>query len=97
MAQKVYTIYEAKTQLSKLGKRAAAGQTIHVGAYGQATFVIAPLPPKQKKGLRLGVFAHKADPNFDYESLVGTDPELNALLEESINQPFPGDEESVGL
>ena len=48
MAHKVYTIYEAKTQLSKLGKRAAAGETIYVGAYGNAQFMLLPAKEQPK-------------------------------------------------
>jgi antitoxin (DNA-binding transcriptional repressor) of toxin-antitoxin stability system len=62
---KVYTIYEAKTQLSKLGKRAAAREKFYVGAYGQPSFILTPLPPQQKQCLRLGVFALKAQNDYD--------------------------------
>lgn len=86
---KVYTIYEAKTQLSKLGKRAAAGETIYVGAYGNAQFMLTPMDTAKPKR-KLGVLQHKAIPNaYDYDTLVEPDPEINALLEESINRPLP--------
>ncbi|MFZ1249741.1 MAG: hypothetical protein WAQ24_05485 [Candidatus Saccharimonadales bacterium] len=87
---KVYTIYEAKTQLSKLAKRAAAGETIYVGAYGNAQCMLTPIGSQPKPKRKIGALQHKAIPNaYDYESLVGPDPELNALIEESINQPLP--------
>ncbi|QQS69014.1 hypothetical protein IPP75_03775 [Candidatus Saccharibacteria bacterium] len=91
---KVYTIYEAKTHLSKLGKRAAAGETIYVGAYGTAQFMLTPIhvaKTPQKSFRKIGVWDHKAIPDaYDYASLVGPDTELNALIEESIDRPFPG-------
>ncbi|MDR1869119.1 MAG: type II toxin-antitoxin system prevent-host-death family antitoxin [Treponema sp.] len=34
------SIHEAKTNLSKLVKRAAAGETIYIGAYGKPTVAI---------------------------------------------------------
>jgi len=37
------TIHEAKSNLSKLVKRAASGETIFVGAYGKPEAVIAPV------------------------------------------------------
>jgi antitoxin (DNA-binding transcriptional repressor) of toxin-antitoxin stability system len=41
---KVISIYEAKTNLSKLVKKAQAGETIYIGAYGHTQAVIAPAP-----------------------------------------------------
>ena len=62
----VVPIYEAKTNLSKLVKRAQAGETIYIGAYGKAEAVLAPLP--KKKPITFGVLAHLAVPGFDYDS-----------------------------
>lgn len=87
---KVYTIYEAKTHLSRLAKEAKAGKTVYIGAFGKPDLVLhaAPEPPKQKR--KIGVWDHKAIPNaYDYETFVGPDPEINALIEESIDRPFP--------
>ncbi len=82
------TIYDAKANLSKLVKQAQAGKTIYIGAYGQPQAAIVPLPPKKNK-IKFGVLAHLADPDYDYDALIGPDEELNALIEESINRPFP--------
>jgi antitoxin (DNA-binding transcriptional repressor) of toxin-antitoxin stability system len=70
------TIYDAKTNLSKLIKRAAAGETIYVGSFGKAEAVIAPLPVAPKKKIQLG-FA-KDDKNIWYtdEALFGEDEEI---------------------
>lgn len=72
----VVPIYEAKTNLSKLVKRANAGETIYIGAYGHAEAILAPVPVR--KPIRLGVLAHLRDPDFDYdaEDLIGPDFEI---------------------
>jgi prevent-host-death family protein len=36
-------IHEAKTSLSRLVKRAAAGETIYIGAYGKPQAVLSPV------------------------------------------------------
>lgn len=84
---KVISIYEAKTHLSKLIKQAQAGETIYVGAYGNAQAVIAPAPIK--KPLQIGVWDHKKKPN-DYkdEDLIGPDLELNAEIDKSLDRPI---------
>ena len=49
--QTAIPIHEAKSNLSKLVKRAAAGETIYIGAYGKpeaALISIASLPVKKK-------------------------------------------------
>ena len=81
------TIYDAKTNLSKLVKLAQAGETIRIGAYGQPQAVIAPLPTKKQR--TFGVFEHLKDPNYDSSELIGPDHELNAIIEASINKPYP--------
>ena len=62
----VVPIYEAKTHLSQLVKRAQAGETIYIGAYGRAEAVLAPVPARRP--VTFGVLAHLADPHFDYDS-----------------------------
>jgi len=83
---KVYTIYEAKTQLSKLGKRAAAGETIYVGAYGNAQFMLTPvsLPPKRK----VGAMASKRVPNDGIDDLLTPDREFDEMIQDSIDAPL---------
>lgn len=85
---KTISIYDAKTNLSKLVKKAAAGETIYIGAYGQPQAIIAPLP--KKKPLKFGIYAHKYKPDaYDFDDLVGSDPEIVQMFEDSINKPFP--------
>ena len=50
-------IHEAKTNLSKLIKRAAAGETIYIGAYGKPEAVLTAVSPEQRMAeLRKGAF-----------------------------------------
>lgn len=74
---KVYTIYEAKTQLSKLGKRAAAGETIYVGAYGDPAFIIAPISRTQNR--QLGTWNGRK--HIDYTVLEESDADISLWLE----------------
>jgi prevent-host-death family protein len=51
------TIHEAKTNLSRLVKRAAAGETIYIGAYGKPEAVLTAVDfGKYKAELRKGFF-----------------------------------------
>jgi prevent-host-death family protein len=51
------SIHEAKSNLSKLVKRAAAGETIYIGAYGKAEAVLtAAEPAEQRAHLREKAF-----------------------------------------
>ena len=55
--EKTITIHEAKSNLSKLVKRAAAGETIYIGAYGKPEAVLTSVSPeKQQAELRKGFF-----------------------------------------
>lgn len=80
---KVITIYEAKTNLSKLVKKAQAGETIYIGAYGQAQAVISPVP--SHKSINLGVWKNK---KIGYKGdIVSSDPEITKLFEDSKVMP----------
>ena len=51
------TIYEAKTNLSKLVKRATAGETVYIGSYGKPEAILtAATPAKYTAELRKGFF-----------------------------------------
>ena len=43
---KTISIHEAKTNFSKLVKRAEAGETIYIGAYGKPEVVLSPADQK---------------------------------------------------
>ncbi len=89
----VVSISEAKTQLSRLVKRALAGETIYIGAYGNIQAVLGPAPAR--KPIPIGVWADKRDPSFDYGAtdLVGSDSEIVAEFERSLNAGVPSDDE----
>ena len=71
---KVISIYEAKTNLSKLVKKAKAGQTIYIGAYGKPEAVISPLPQK-KAGIKFGSMPGVFE-NFDFDEFQALDKEI---------------------
>ena len=53
----VISIHEAKTNLSKLVKRAAAGETIYIGAYGKPEVALTVANPRKYRAqLRKGFF-----------------------------------------
>lgn len=84
----VIKIYEAKTNLSKLVKKAQAGETIYIGAYGQAQAVISPVPAK--KPIKIGIWAHKKKPNaYKDADIISPDADITAEFEKSINKPLP--------
>lgn len=80
----VIPISEAKANLSKLVKRAHAGETIYLGAYGRAEAVIGPVP--EGRTVRIGVLKGQRIEGFDLasEAFVGSDPDIVALFDESI-------------
>lgn len=82
----VVSISEAKTNLSKLVKRAGAGETIYIGAYGNVQAVLGPAP--RKLPVSIGIWAHLSDPDFDYGSdeLIGPDSEVAAEFEKSVGR-----------
>lgn len=47
----IVSLYEAKTHLSELGDRAAAGEEIVVTKHGKPTFKIVPLRAKKRRPL----------------------------------------------
>ncbi len=84
---KVVSIYEAKTNLSKLVKQAKAGKTIYIGAYGNQEVMLVPAKPRKNK-IKLGIWAHKPIGYRD-KDIIGSDPEIVKLFEDSANTPFP--------
>ncbi len=74
---KVITIYDAKTNLSKYIKQAKAGQPVYIGGFGQKEVVLMaakPEKPKIKFGTAAGQFKYK---DSDFE---GTDPEIQEMF-----------------
>lgn len=85
----VIPISEAKAQLSKLVKRASAGETIYLGAYGRADAVLAPVP--RRPTLKIGVWADRAIPDFVYDAaeLIDPDAELSSEIDTSLDRDLP--------
>jgi len=84
---KVISIYEAKTNLSKLIKKAQAGETIYIGAYGHPQAIIAPIPAK--KPIKIGIWEHKKIPGAYKESdLVESDPDIVKMFKDSADRPL---------
>jgi len=79
------SIYDAKTNFSKLVARAKEGQDVIIGAYGKPEVMLVPY--KKKNKLNIGVWDHKGIKFGD--DLVGSDPEIVKMFEDSINKPFP--------
>jgi len=81
-------IHEAKTNLSKLVKQAAAGKTFYIGAYGQPQAIITAVPKKQP--IKIGVLKRKYIPNaYNFDSLVSSSPEISQDFEDSLSRSLP--------
>lgn len=79
------SIYEAKTNFSKLVAKAKKGEEVVIGAYGEPEVMLVPY--KKKNKLNIGVWDHKGI-KFD-DDIVNSDPEIVKMFEDSINKPFP--------
>jgi len=61
-------IHEAKSSLSKLIKRVAAGETIYIGAYGKPEAALVPVTPGQQQAeLRKKAFGCMKDKMMFYK------------------------------
>ncbi|MDR1828362.1 MAG: type II toxin-antitoxin system Phd/YefM family antitoxin [Methylobacteriaceae bacterium] len=73
----IIPIHQAKSSLSKLVKRAKAGETIHIGSYGRAEVALVAVQDTQPKK-RLGVLAGKLRVPEDFDAPLPDDI-LNAF------------------
>lgn len=80
----VIPIHQAKSQLSKLVRRAHAGEVIYLGAYGRPEAVLAPVPVREP--IPLGIWRDRRVAGFDYAdpTLIGPDPDLAAEFEGAL-------------
>lgn len=85
----VVSISEAKANLSKLVKRAHAGEVIYLGAYGHAEAVLAPVPARHR--IAVGVWKERRRPGFAYgaDDIVGPDADISEAMEQSIDEVVP--------
>jgi antitoxin (DNA-binding transcriptional repressor) of toxin-antitoxin stability system len=79
MSTAVMTIYEAKTNLSKLVKRAAAGETIYIGAFGKAEALLTPLP-KLTRNVVLGKWKNSSLVSYSDEDIIGPDEDIQKMF-----------------
>lgn len=81
---KVITIYEAKTNFSKLVKKAKAGTPVYIGSYGKEEVMLVPAQPRKHK-LKLGIWKDK---RINYTGdIVNSDPEVVRMFEQSKVMP----------
>ena len=57
--QEVISMHKAKTTLSKLVQRAAAGEPIYIGAYGRAVVKLVPVDASDKPARVWGILMGK--------------------------------------
>ncbi len=86
---KVVTIHEAKTHLSRYIKKAKAGEAVYIGAYGQEEVMLVPAGKKKTRKRQLGIWANEPLAYKD-EDIMGPDADILTDFEESISRPFPG-------
>lgn len=77
---KTYGIYEAKTNLSKLIKKAKAGESFYIGVNGEPEVLVSPVKPVKKRKVQFGTWANRKDFWYKDEDLVGIDPEIQEMF-----------------
>jgi len=75
------SIHEAKSSLSRLVKRAAAGETIYIGAYGKPEAVLTGVSPEQQRAKERAELRGKA-----FGCMKG-----KMILHEGWEDPLPDD------
>jgi antitoxin (DNA-binding transcriptional repressor) of toxin-antitoxin stability system len=75
--EKVITIHEAKTHLSKYIKEAKGGVPVYIGSYGAREVMLVSALPKPN-GVKFGTLAGK----FSYKEgdVMGIDPDIQAMF-----------------
>lgn len=69
----VISMHQAKTNLSQLVKRAAAGETIFLGAYGKAEAKLVPVDADTAPKKRIGILAGKLIVPDDFDAPLPDD------------------------
>lgn len=87
--KQVITIYDAKTNFSRLVKRAKDGEVIYIGAYGQPSVMLVPF--REKSALKLGVLRKKYKGlNVAAKQHIDSDPDIVGDFERSSDERLPG-------
>ncbi|MHB1865044.1 MAG: type II toxin-antitoxin system Phd/YefM family antitoxin [Candidatus Saccharimonadales bacterium] len=74
---KVITIYDAKTNLSKYIKQAKTGTPVYIGSYGEQEVVLMSATPDKAK-IKLGTAAGKF--KYSESALEGIDEDVQTLF-----------------
>lgn len=74
---KVVTIYDAKTNLSKYIKQAKAGTPVYIGSYGERQVVLMAAKPN-KSAIKYGTAAGKL--KYQDKDIIGTDNDVQKLF-----------------
>jgi prevent-host-death family protein len=74
---KVITIYDAKTNLSKYIKQAKAGKPVYIGSYGEQEVVLMAAKPK-KAIIKFGIAHGKI--KYNDKDLEGSDSEVQKMF-----------------
>ncbi len=75
----VITIYEAKTNFSKLVKKAMAGEPVYIGSYGKEEVMLVKAVPRKNK-IKFGIWKDRPI-GYKDEDIVGPDLELIDYME----------------
>ena len=82
---KQVSLYEAKTNLSKLVEEAAAGEEIVIAKNGKPMARLAPLAPANREPRKLGQW-NEANKNFDWDKWEQTSKALDKEIEHLFNE-----------
>lgn len=74
---KVFNVYDAKTNFSKLLDLAEKGEEVVIAKNGKPMFDLKPRPPKKNK-IKFGTMAGKL--HYKDEDFVGIDPEIQEMF-----------------
>ncbi|PZU48299.1 MAG: type II toxin-antitoxin system prevent-host-death family antitoxin [Microbacterium sp.] len=82
----VVPISEAKSQLSRLVKRAHDGEVIYIGAYGRAEAMLVPMP--KRRSIPIGIWRDRrpAGVSYDTSELIEADPDITADFHEAMDR-----------
>jgi prevent-host-death family protein len=82
---KPVSIYDAKTNLSKLIAQAKAGDPVVIGAYGKPEVMLIPYQPANR--LNIGLLQHRKQP-MDYSDIIAPDAEIQTEFDASTDEPL---------